>query len=117
MLNNDEKYSHRGDLGCNDGVVEVDERINGSFLFTEWRKELLARMLWKAMEGGFDVSYLLNLLAEDEVKEWLGRRIDRSFINELKEFDFHVSGESGEYHTFGVDCPIFKRRIEVGELE
>lgn len=94
---------------------------------------------YKAMLDGFEVSHLLNLLAEDGKRErahgtrpfllklqseaigikeeWLGRRFDESFIEELKKYNFHLSGESGEYHTFVVDGPIFKRRIKVGELE
>ncbi|RCV64892.1 Diphthamide synthase [Methanophagales archaeon] len=102
---------------------------------------------YKAMEDGFEVTPLLNLLSEDGKRErshgtrpflllefidvgfeaivvatrikreWLGRKFDRTFIAELKEFEFHPSGESGEYHTFVTDGPIFKRRIKVSDLE
>ena len=70
-------------------------------------------LLREFVNAGFEALVVATRVKE----EWLGRRIDRSFIKELKEFDFHPSGESGEYHTFVVDGPIFKRRINVGTAE
>lgn len=32
-------------------------------------------------------------------------------------YDLHICGEGGEYETFTVDCPLFKRRIVVEETE
>lgn len=28
-------------------------------------------------------------------------------------YDLHICGEGGEYETFTVDCPLFKKRIIV----
>ena len=70
-------------------------------------------LLLEFINAGFEALVVATRVNE----EWLGRRIDRSFINGLKEFDFHLSGESGEYHTFVVDGPIFKRRINVNNAE
>ncbi|MEW6070041.1 MAG: diphthine--ammonia ligase [Candidatus Thermoplasmatota archaeon] len=48
-------------------------------------------------------------------KEWLGRRIDLSFIRDLSKLkNIDLCGEQGEYHTFVVDGPIFNKRIEIG---
>ncbi len=65
------------------------------------------------IEEGFEAIVVATRIKE----EWLGMRFDESFIEELKKYNFHLSGESGEYHTFVVDGPIFKRRIKVSELE
>lgn len=46
---------------------------------------------------------------------WLGRQVDRDFINYLKARGIDPCGESGEYHTLVVDGPLFKRRIEITE--
>ena len=50
-------------------------------------------------------------------REWLGWKVDTDFIeylNRLKEVkDITLCGESGEYHTFVIDGPIFNQRIEV----
>lgn len=65
------------------------------------------------IEEGFEAMVVATRIKE----EWLRREIDEAFIEELKKFDFHLSGESGEYHTFVIDGPIFKRRIKVREAE
>ncbi len=65
------------------------------------------------IEEGFEAIVVATRIKE----EWLGRRFDESFIEELKKYNFHLSGESGEYHTFVVDGPIFRRRIKVSEPE
>jgi uncharacterized protein (TIGR00290 family) len=49
-------------------------------------------------------------------EEWLGREIDRSFIEHLPA-TVDLCGENGEYHTFCYDGPIFKKKIDftIGE--
>jgi len=44
---------------------------------------------------------------------WLGRRVDRDFINYLKAKGVDPCGESGEYHTVVVNGPLFKKRLEI----
>lgn len=52
-------------------------------------------------------------------KEWLGRVIDENLLNELlelkKKFRINVAGEGGEFETLVLDCPLFKKKIEVRE--
>ncbi|MFH1504433.1 MAG: diphthine--ammonia ligase [Candidatus Omnitrophota bacterium] len=51
-------------------------------------------------------------------KEWLGRKIDEKFIEDLKKVKgVDLSGEAGEYHTFVINGPIFRQRIELGDFE
>jgi len=49
-------------------------------------------------------------------EEWLGREIDKSFIDELPAI-VNPCGENGEYHTFCYDGPLFKKKIDftIGE--
>ena len=50
--------------------------------------------------------------------EWLGRKIDGEFINDLKNLcNIDLCGEAGEYHTFVFNGPIFKNPLEfiIGE--
>jgi len=70
-------------------------------------------ILLEFIDAGFEAIVVATRIKQ----EWLGRKFDRSFIAELKKFDFHLSGESGEYHTFVIDGPIFKRRIKVSDFE
>jgi len=45
-------------------------------------------------------------------QEWLGRQINEGFIEDLSALkNIDLCGESGEYHTFVYDGPIFKKSI------
>ncbi len=50
-------------------------------------------------------------------ERWLGRIIDFQALSELenlsKKHGFSIAFEGGEAETFVLDCPIFKKRIEV----
>jgi uncharacterized protein (TIGR00290 family) len=52
-------------------------------------------------------------------RDWLGKEIDDDMIRELErlkaERSINPIGEFGEYHTFVVDCPIYKKRINVAK--
>lgn len=50
-------------------------------------------------------------------KEFMGRVVDKSLLAELKERGVCPCGENGEFHTFVVDGPIFKKRIEITKAE
>ncbi|MCP4613168.1 MAG: diphthine--ammonia ligase [Planctomycetes bacterium] len=44
---------------------------------------------------------------------WIGRRVDRDFIEYLKNKNICPCGEKGEYHTLVTDGPIFDKAIEI----
>lgn len=50
-------------------------------------------------------------------KEWLGKEINNIFIEQArklnKEYQIHLAGEGGEFETFVLDCPLFKKPLEV----
>lgn len=50
-------------------------------------------------------------------EEWLGRKVDLDFLKQLDELrkteDITLCGEAGEYHTFVIDGPLFKKRLEI----
>ncbi|MFC1898737.1 hypothetical protein ACFLXP_00160 [Chloroflexota bacterium] len=52
-------------------------------------------------------------------KEWLGRKIDINFVNQLTELtktkNITPCGEVGEYHTLVIDGPMFQNRMEIRE--
>ncbi|MDD5439690.1 MAG: diphthine--ammonia ligase, partial [Candidatus Omnitrophica bacterium] len=49
--------------------------------------------------------------------DFMGRIIDRPLIKELAGKGICPCGENGEFHTFVIDGPIFKRRIEIIKSE
>lgn len=47
-------------------------------------------------------------------KEWIGHRIDTDFRRYLKTRPYlDLCGEGGEYHTFVLNGPLFKKKIEI----
>jgi diphthine-ammonia ligase len=48
-------------------------------------------------------------------EEWLGRTIDQDFINLCRKLNREkgVPILGDEYHTFVLDCPLFKKRIKI----
>ncbi|MCD6330714.1 MAG: TIGR00289 family protein [Thermoplasmata archaeon] len=77
------------------------------------RQEVLLGDLLKAK---FDV-IITAVAAYGLDEKWLGRKIDEKCIEELKflneKHGINVAGEGGEYETFVLDCPLYRKRIEV----
>ncbi len=52
---------------------------------------------------------------------WLGRKLDADAIRDLvrlhKKYRIHIAGEGGEYETFVLDAPFYKKRIEIIEAQ
>ena len=95
------------------------ENICGEFgikaLLPLWkldREEILKGFI----ENGFE-SIVVCLKADASDARWLGRKIDRWFMAELQDYQrnhsFDICGENGEYHTFVVDGPCFRKRISI----
>lgn len=50
-------------------------------------------------------------------QSWLGREINEKFIEEVKilyqKYKIHPAGEGGEFETFVLDCPLFKKPLKI----
>jgi uncharacterized protein (TIGR00290 family) len=50
--------------------------------------------------------------------DWLGREINQQLFNDLLKIgNVDPCGEHGEFHSFVIDGPLFKNRIEITESE
>lgn len=72
------------------------------------------------MKSSFEI-IVVGVASEGLDESWLGRKIDMSMVYELielnKKYGIHVAGEGGEYETFVLWCPLFKKRIKVLKSE
>jgi uncharacterized protein (TIGR00290 family) len=66
------------------------------------------------IDAGFE-AIIVSAQARLIDEEWIGRRVDRDFMDYLKAKNVDLCGENGEYHTLVVNGPLFKRSIEVTE--
>lgn len=82
-----------------------------------WKKD--ADLYWDdLLKESFEVM-IVGVAAEGLGKEWLGKAIDKEALEKLKKLSkkhlFHIGFEGGEAETFVLDCPLFKRRIEIAK--
>ncbi len=77
------------------------------------RQEKLVR---EFIDSGFETTIILTK-ADKLGHEWIGRKLDSAFINDLTEPGKTVCitpcGEAGEYHTLVTDGPLFKKSMEI----
>jgi len=50
-------------------------------------------------------------------KDFIGKYIDKDLVQELRMKNICPCGENGEFHTFVIDGPMFKRGIEILKSE
>lgn len=93
-----------------------NERVCGEMgiesVFPLWDRNPEALML-EFVKEGFEAYVIASKLGE----KWLGRKIDETFITDMKKLDINPCGESGEYHTFVTDGPLFKSGIAITDTE
>ncbi|KAJ6539476.1 hypothetical protein B0H19DRAFT_361581 [Mycena capillaripes] len=99
-------------------VEHVCRRLSLTPLCYLWQRdqgELMAEMIAAGMEAilikvagiGLTVKHLGNTLAQ----------MEPTFIKLNTLYGAHICGEGGEYETLTLDCPLFKHRIVLTEVE
>ncbi len=80
-----------------------------------WHKEEFG-YLEELIENNFDI-LIIGVSAYPLDETWLGRKVDKKFVEELKvlheKYKIHPAGEGGEFETFVLNCPLFKRELKV----
>jgi ABC transporter with metal-binding/Fe-S-binding domain ATP-binding protein len=73
-------------------------------------------LLRELLKNNFKV-IISGIFAYPLDEKWLGRIIDSQLIDKLAklqtQFQLNPSGEGGEIETTVLDCPLFKKRIEI----
>lgn len=108
-----------GDIFLEDCLMwaqKVSRAVGGEAIEPHWgipSRDLLEEFVESGIKAVV-VSTQGTVLGE----EWVGRTIDQSFyedISQLKGVD--PCGENGEYHSFVIDSPLFKKRIALDTVE
>ena len=111
------KYSIFGDIYLEDLKNYRDKKlaeVNLEGVYPLWKKDT-KEVIHEFIDLGFKaITVCVN--AKLLGKEFVGRIIDKDFINDLPD-NVDVCGENGEFHTFVFDGPIFKNPVdfEIGE--
>lgn len=80
-----------------------------------WQKDQF-EILNDLIRNRFEV-IITGVFAYPFTKEWLGRKIDKSFVEEMKKlnekYKINPAGEGGEFESFVLYCPMFRKRLKV----
>jgi len=84
-----------------------------------WGKDQSA-LLEDMIDSGMDIIFVgVSCGGLDD--SWLGRILDSRALGDLKaideEYGINIAGEGGEYETFVIDAPFFKKMITFEEVE
>lgn len=84
-----------------------------------WQKnqdELMEELL----QNKFEI-VVVGVFAYPLTKEWIGRKIDKKFLGEVRvlreKWGMSIAGEGGEFESFVLNCPLFKKRLTVKDIE
>lgn len=96
---------------------ELAEHVGLEAIYPLWgKKENALHSLETFIHSGYKATIIR--VREDILDEtWLGRQLDLSFLNDVKKKEMCPMGESGEYHTFVFDGPMFKKTITLQQPE
>lgn len=84
-----------------------------------WQKNQI-ELLKELIKNKFDV-IITGVFAEGFDETWLGRKIDKDMIEELKllskKHSINPAFEGGEAETFVLNCPLFSKGLKVTDKE
>ncbi|MBN1323395.1 MAG: diphthine--ammonia ligase [Methanotrichaceae archaeon] len=103
-----------GHIETHRDLVERICRDLGIDLILPIWKQSSEGIIEEMVDSGFDIM-LASVKADLLGKEWLGRRIDATFVDDLRRCDpsIDLCGENGEFHTIVADCPIFSHPVKI----
>lgn len=103
-----------------DWYKQICDPINVEHYAPLWGKQPIVAL--KELKNlGFQIKIIELDTSWGSRKSWIGKDLDIEIIQEMekleKEQKINPSGELGAYHTFVLDCPIFKKKIKILDSE
>ncbi|MFH1325299.1 MAG: diphthine--ammonia ligase [archaeon] len=96
-------------------IQKICDDLNLQCVNPLWHKNEF-EYLNELLENKFKI-IVIGVSAYPLDKTWLGRIIDKKFIEEVKilneKYKIHPAGEGGEFETFVLNCPMFNRGLQV----
>ncbi|MCL5018483.1 MAG: diphthine--ammonia ligase [Candidatus Pacearchaeota archaeon] len=96
-------------------IQKICDDLNLKCLNPIWHKEEVP-YLKELVKANFKI-IIVGVFAFPLDESWLGRIIDDKFIEEVSKLKYkykiHAAGEGGEFETFVLNCPLFKKELKV----
>ncbi|GIN87678.1 ATP pyrophosphatase [Heyndrickxia sporothermodurans] len=92
---------------------KLANETNIEAIYPLWMKQSDA---FDALSAFIDSGYqamVIRVMHGKLPNEWLGKQVNSEFLMEIKDFDVCPMGESGEYHTFVFDGPLFREKLDI----
>jgi predicted ATP pyrophosphatase (TIGR00289 family) len=100
-------------------IENICKQLKLECIMPLWQEDQL-KILKEILSLKFE-AIITGVYAYGFSREWLGRKIDEATVEDLlrlnKQYGVSLAGEGGEYETFVVDAPFFKKRIKIVEAE
>ena len=98
-------------------IQKICDKLKIKCLNPIWHKNEI-EYLKELIKNNFKI-IITGVAAYPLDETWLGREIDNSFITDAKELQtkhkIHPAGEGGEFETFVLNCPLFKKGLRVAD--
>ncbi len=99
----------------NSRIEKICENLGIKCIKPLWEKQEIP-YLEELVKNNFKVM-IVGVFAYPLTQLWLGKVIDKKFIEEVKtlnkKYQLHPAGEGGEFETFVLECPLFKKPLKV----
>ena len=97
-------------------VQKICDKLDLECFNPLWQKDQI-ELLDDLIKNKFEV-IITGVFAYPLGKEWLGRKIDKKFVEEVKElnkkYKINPAGEGGEFETFVLHAPgLFKKELKI----
>ncbi len=96
-------------------VQKICDELGLKMLAPLWHTDF-EKYLNDLVDNNFEVIFT-RVQAAGFDEKWLGRKLDKQAITDLlklhEKYKINIGGEGGEFETKVLDCPLFKKRIEI----
>jgi len=96
-------------------IQKICDRLNLKCLNPLWHKDEF-QYLDELIKNNFKI-IITGVFAHPLDKSWLGREINNKFVADVKplyeKYKIHPAGEGGEFETFVLNCPLFKKPLNI----
>lgn len=96
-------------------IQKICDNLNIKCINPLWNKDEIP-YLQELLENNFKI-IIIGVFAYPLNQSWLGRVIDKDFIEQVKilkeKYKIHPAGEGGEFETFVLNCPLFKKPLNI----
>jgi len=100
-------------------IQKICDELNIKCINPLWQKNQI-ELLNELIKNDFEI--ILSAVAAYPLDSlWVGRKIDKNFINEIeklsKKYEINPAGEGGEFESLVINCPLFKSKLDVSLIE